>query len=272
MAMKKKRRTKARRRSNPVPVIFANPRKRRRRRRRSNPTRHPRSWLKSAAPKRRRRRRHAAPHARRRARFKRVGVRRYDRKRRKAVQFRKPYRRSRSGRMVRVRRLYRRSNPTSLKGIAGLIRPCLFGGLGVITARIGKHLYQKYAQSMVAGDGSSTVRGYLNEALGLASMALITIGVEKGLKKVPGVRHEDCTAFRFGGFGETGRQLIGVVVKKVRPSTDLANWGLNGSQNNPYNAVGNRTMGELEDSDSFMGELEDLDSFQGAGGPFVIQN
>jgi hypothetical protein len=188
MAMKKKRRTKARRRSNPVPVIFANPRKRRRRRRRSNPTRHPRSWLKSAAPKRRRRRRHAAPHARRRARFKRVGVRRYDRKRRKAVQFRKPYRRSRSGRMVRVRRLYRRSNPTSLKGIAGLIRPCLFGGLGVITARIGKHLYQKYAQSMVAGDGSSAVRGYLNEALGLASMALITIGVEKGLKKVPGVR------------------------------------------------------------------------------------
>ncbi len=290
MAMKR-RRTRARRRSNPVPVIFANPRKRRRtrRRRRSNPSvgstakhyhsgaqsyarrgaKHPRSWIKSRPRKRRR------THGRKR-RFARVaGVRRYDRKRKSVVRLRKPYRRGRGGRMVRVRRLYRRTNPMSLSGIKSLIRPAFFGGLGVITARVGKHLYQKYLSNTVAGDGSSSIRGYLNEALGLASMAVMTIGVEKGLKRVPGVRGEDCTAFRYGGLAETGRQLIGVVVKKVRPSTNMETWGLNGyGMPGQGRMIGESSfMGELESADSYMGELESLDSFQGSdAGPFVIRN
>jgi hypothetical protein len=70
-------------------------------------------------------------------------------------------------------------------------------------------------------------RNHLSEALRLVAMELGTIAIERALKKL-GVRADDRIAFFVGGTAETARQAVGLVLRKISPTTDAAKYGLNG--------------------------------------------
>lgn len=282
--MLKKKRKKSRRRSNGVPVLFANPRRRRKRRhtkrrraraRRSNPIRRRRRRAnrsmvakhyhtgatayaagigkRRSSSRKRRRRGRLVGHALTGASFGKGKKRR----KLKGPFFHRRHR----GRPSRIKKVYTRANPFRVKGWLKLLRTGVFGGLGIVVARVGKNLYTRYLSGYVIGDGSSSLRVMASEALGLVSMAAITLGADKALKKVPGVKHDDCIAFKFGGLAETGRHTVAAVIKRVKPDLALSRYGLDG-----MGALENADsfMGELESGDSFMGDLEDADSFADA--------
>jgi hypothetical protein len=265
MAMRKKKRTKARRRrrSNPgLPVLFANPRRKKAKKRK------PTKRRAASRPAKRRRVKRRAARASHPVKRRRVKRRRAARTTHAAPRRR---RRASKGRYRRVRRkLYtRRANPLRLKSIASTLRLMAFGGLGIIGARLGKRLYTKYASPMVVGTGGSTVRGYLNDALTIAAMAGFTYAIDMGLKKVPMVKPSDRTAYLAGGYAESGRHAIALVVRKIKPSLSLANYGLDGHGYDLNGVTGLETqqnfMGDLEPAESFegMGDLELAESFEG---------
>lgn len=290
--MIKKKRKKSRRRANGVPVLFANPRHKKSRRRRKRArarTHHARK-----ATRRRRRSNPARhfPHTPQRAASSSV-ARAYDshiaaarsyaagvqagRKAKKKRAHRKGfhahklaslvkgkkgpfYRRKRKGGYAGIHSIFTRSNPLRIRTWLRLLRTGVFGGLGIVTARVGKNLYTRYVSAHVIGDGSSSVRQALSEALSVVSMAALTLGVDKALSKVPGrlVRPDDRLAFKFGGLAESGRHAVAAVVKRVKPDLSLDKYGLSGMG---ALAPADAFMGELENADAFMGELEEADSF-----------
>lgn len=265
--MRTKRAKGRRRRSNPVPVLVANPFKRhghhpkkRRRKRRSNPGKQLQLAGLSGPPAKRRKRS---------TRSKLVTIRAGSLYRRAGRKIRKlgtkVYRRDPRKGLKRLRRVYtrRRSNPFAMNAL-GLLRIGFFGALGIVTARVGKNLYMMYIAEHVRGDGSSSARGMLSDVLQVVTMGAITLGIDAGLRKVPFVRTTDSMAFKFGGLAEAGRSAVAAVAKRVRPTANLARYGLDG-------------MGALEPADSFeglepasafMGELEDVTSFEGGAGSY----
>jgi hypothetical protein len=219
-------------------VLFANPRRRRRRRR-------ARARIIAYRPRHRRRRVHAAKPRR---------------SRRRAYKA-----------FAHMKRRRRRSNPGMIRlGKFGpVIKMAIFGGLGIVTARIGMHLYDKFLAKTVDGGSSSGARMWLGKIVRLVSGGVLVIAVDKGLHKAR-VSPQNCMAFKVGGIAETGRQAIGLAVKQLSPKTDLSQWGFNGYagydprvlQAYGYDAG---SFGDVEDGDSFMGDLEEGDSFMGAG-------
>lgn len=219
MAIRRRKKRHAKR-ANPVKR-----RKHRARRRRGNPGMVP---LMLANPRRRRRHRKvrsAAPVARRRRRR---GIRR-------------------GKKALRIRRRRSRSSPLRLGAWKGLIRLGLFGGLGIIAARVGSYGYKRYLASYVSGGNTTGARAILSDVARIAAMAAVTVAVSKAAKKM--AKPGDAQAILVGGMAETGRQAVGVLLKQVAPSV---------ASFEPLAG-----MGELEASDSFMGEIEDADSFMG---------
>jgi hypothetical protein len=173
----------------------------------------------------------------------------------------------------RHHRRRRRSNPIRMTNFFGLLKIGLWGGLGIVTARVGGSLYTKYAAPSVLGtDTTQTWRTWLNEGLRLMAMGALTIGVEAAVvKRIASPAHR--LAFRVGGLAEVGRQAVGVLVKQFSPSTDLTSFGLNGYAG----------MEGVEDVNSFLGAgrggsgyyaqlapgsmdgVEDVDAFDGYG-------
>lgn len=125
------------------------------------------------------------------------------------------------------RRRRRRSNPsfTSLRSLMPIVKVGISGGLGIVAARLGGGLYDKYARQMVLGDGSN-VRSAISDVARIAAMAAVPILAEKYV--VRHVKMLDSKAFLFGGLAEAGRNLVGVGVRRFVPSIDRHTWGLDG--------------------------------------------
>lgn len=216
-------------------------RPRKHRRRRSNPTR-------------------ALVHRRRRRRMTIIPFR----ARRSAPKIRR--RRRRHFLSGRPRRLVsrRRRNPFRVRSIGHFVRVIFFGAIGVTSARLGKFLYAKFLGKHVRGDGSSKIRTFADETLSLASMVVLTLGVERGLKMLPGVRYEDCTAVKIGGYGETGRELVGVIVKAVKGSRPEFLAGRDGRMTPAQMAAYQQQLQLAQQSQAFQGGLEfDASAFNG---------
>lgn len=157
-----------------------------------------------------------------------------------------------------------------------ILKVAAFGGLGIVTARIGANVYDKFLSSTVEGNGQG-VRGWLGKVVRLVSMGVVVTAGDKALAAAR-VAPQNRTAFRLAGYGEAGRQAIGMLIKQASAPTfaTLGPWGFNGpdprmsaaygldgngsgyfAQLNPGNFDG------LEDVDSFLGGVEDVDSFDG---------
>lgn len=127
----------------------------------------------------------------------------------------------------------RRSNPSghrqSLGGALGLVRLGLFGGVGIVVARIAGSLYTQYVAPTVVGtDSTQTWRQYASEFLRLLTMGVASWGVSRALSRVGNmVRPQDAQALMIGGLAETGRQAIGVLYKSTG-GTSAATYGLDG--------------------------------------------
>lgn len=248
MIVRKRRRRRRAHRKNPaVPVFVANPRRRRRRRRRRHG-----GYMRRAthAPRKRRHRRRAHP---------------------RALAFRR-------GNPIRLRR--RRRNPLrlsfrSLMG-GGLLKMLAFGGLGIVTARIGKYLYNRYVSGMVLGASPGTFRQVVNELASLMAMGAFTWGTNKALKRV--VSQDSARWHLVGGMAETGRTGIGLIVKRLVPSVNADAWGLSGQgadlaldQMPALDEYGQPMFGSnVESADYFAGAVEDAESF-GAANPMFPQ-
>lgn len=135
----------------------------------------------------------------------------------------------RVGRGMHIVRRRRRTNPImSLGSTMGLVRLGIFGGVGIVVARIAGGLYTKYLSSYVLGTAPPTWRQHLNEFLRLLAMSLATYGVSKALSKARFLRPADTQALLVGGLAESARQGIGVVYKAISPTGDASRYGLNG--------------------------------------------
>lgn len=167
----------------------------------------------------------------------------------------------------------------SLRGLWDLAKLAMAGGAGVMTARISAYYYTKYAADFVKGTAAKADpknwRNVLSEALRIIAMAGGVIGGHMVLGKVRVFGESTRTAFLYGGLGESGRQAVGVVVKRLSPASDLDRVGLSGdlvededgnqwlrTADGQFYAVTGTTAGQLADSAEFQG-LEDADVFQG---------
>lgn len=238
-----KRRRKAKRRSNPTTVLLANPQRRRRRVRKA--TRHVTRHVRSN-PIRRRRRRGIAS-------------------------------------IMRSARVRRRANPFMPKlnlATAGTIfRMALFGGAGVMLARVAGTFYSRNIAKHVLGDAAGDPKSWrqiANEGMRLAFMAAATIAAERALRSVPArlVTPTDRQVFLAAGVAEAGRQAIGITLQRLKPGFDRGRVGLDGpgDADGILDANGNvwldrgdgryQLLSGVEDSESFAG-VEDADSFAG---------
>ena len=134
-------------------------------------------------------------------------------------------------------RIYRRSNPFGTW--LALARIGAFGGLGIVTARIGGRLYtDKLSKHVLGATGAAdpkSMRSIINEGLRIIAMGALPIVVERQLlRRLPMVTASDAMAFSMGGLAEAGRQAIGVVLKKVKPGLDAGRYGLDGPM--PYDS------------------------------------
>ncbi len=157
-----------------------------------------------------------------------------------------------------------------------VLKVAAFGGLGIVTARIGANVYDKFLSSTVEGNGAG-VRGWLGKVVRLVSMGVIVTAGDKALAAAR-VNPMNRTAFRLAGYGEAGRQAIGMLVKQASAPTfaTLGPWGFNGPDPRMAAAYGLEGPGSgyygqlspgsfdgLEDADSFLGGVEEIDSFDG---------
>lgn len=267
-----RRRKARRRRSNPTPVMFANPRGKRRK---TKARKRRRSRAAGIHLKGRRRKRvtiYANPRRSRRRRRRVAGIHLKGRRKRRVTIYANPRRRVR-----RRRRLL--GNPFGAGGLRHAAKIMVWGGLGIVTARVGGHLYDQYLQSHLEGGASTGARAWLGKAARLASMAFLTIAVEKGLARAH-VGPASRLVFKAGGFAETGRQAIGIVVKQLSPGQFSSHsWALGnpGAGSGYYSQLSPGSMEGLESVDSFLGDggmygcddtmgaLENIDSFDGPG-------
>jgi len=126
---------------------------------------------------------------------------------------------------------------------------------------MGGYLYTKYLSGTVSGGQTTGIRATISDVARLASMGILTVAVDKGLAQTKVCGPQTCQAFKIGGFAETGRQAVGLLVKQLSPATDRSRYGLDGNLGALETRYG--FMGDLEDSESFMGDLEEASSFEG---------
>lgn len=237
-----RRRRKARgrrRRSNPTQVLLANPQRRRRRRVRH--ASHVRTHVTRSNPSRGRRRRRSVRH------------------------------------IMRSHGIRRRANPINLnlKSAGTIFRYALFGGAGVMAARMAGTFYSRHIASFVLGDAandSKSWRQIANEAVRLAFMAAATILANRALKSVRLISEGDRQMLLAGGLAETGRQAIGVALQRVSPGFDRGRVGLDGPDEDGMLDESGRVWvlrgGEyhllegVEDAEAFAG-VEDAQEFAG---------
>lgn len=128
-------------------------------------------------------------------------------------------------------RIFRRSNPFG--AWMALVRLGVAGGLGIVAARVGGRLYTDHVSKMVLGATGAadpkSFRAILNEGLRIFAMGALPVLAERHvLRRLPMVTGADCMAFQLGGLAEAGRQGIGVIMKRVKPTLDAGRWGLDG--------------------------------------------
>lgn len=148
-----------------------------------------------------------------------------------------PHRRRRRGALVHHKghkmsmRRRRRANPIMGFSLGAVIRTGIFGGAGIVSARIFGALYTSYLSDTVRGDegkaDATNWRNYLDEFLRLVAMEVGPILVDRALLKRM-AKPSDRMAYLVGATAETVRQGVGVVVHAVSPSTDRKRIGLDG--------------------------------------------
>jgi hypothetical protein len=172
---------------------------------------------------------------------------------------------------------WRRSNPFSKGMLIQVARTGLAGGLGIVTARIGKVLYQRFLAARVMGTGTAPKwRMMLSDALQVGTMAALVGAVDYGAGRVRFLSPSDRMAYRIGGYGEAGRNALGMAVKMLAPSVDRSRIGLDGPLfDDSQNAMmgdefydvpmlpEHGMAGEVVDADTFAGEVLDADVFAG---------
>ena len=162
-------------------------------------------------------------------------------------------RKRRSGRKAFGRRqLRRRSNPMGgALTIAGLVRVGASGVLGIMTARVGKNMYNRYLSASVRGNGGESWRAWLDEAMRVVAQELAVILVERTARKANIGSPADRSAFFIGGSAETARSALSSVVARLSPSTDRGRFGLDGPPGYYDESTGrlmqlNRSTGQYE--------------------------
>jgi len=231
---RKRRKVRARRRANPTHVLLANPQRRRRRRAR--------------------RVRHASHVVRTHV------TRSNPRRRRRSVRH-----------IMRSHGIRRRANPMlnlNLKSAGTIFRYALFGGAGVMVARFAGTFYSRNIASFVLGDAANDPKSWrqiLNEAVRLAVMAGASIALNRVLKGVKGPLTEtDRQMLLAGGLAETGRQALGVIVKRIAPDFQRGYIGLDGPQDDDGMLDESGRVWVLRDGEYHLLEgVEDADSFAG---------
>lgn len=216
-----KKRHHARRRTNPHRRHVKRHRVKRHHRRRSNPhllLANPRG---GAASKRIGRARSLASY-----RIDPVIVSRPGRRRKAGKRARYRMYRSRPGKMPRYR-VVRRANPWG--SWFKVVRFAAAGGLGIVAARVFGKLYSDNIGTKIAGTDASSFRAIVSEALRIVAMGAGPILTERIiLRRLPVLTPDDRSVFVAGALAEAGRQGIGVIITKARPTFDKARWGLDG--------------------------------------------